>query len=145
MSQELISALILAAHPFLIGGALFASAFCTWAAWRLRDRQLKLWWLLVAIALISANLVAENSYYLVARSIEMSGRGIFTVTYAASAPAALFFKLVYALGSWVLLYVGLAVNWEKAPVGSWVRRMLLMGSVAFVILYPLVVMVILWK
>lgn len=142
--SEALNALILAAYPYLIGGAALAATFCGWAAWRLRDRELKLWWLLVAIAIIMAETAVENLWFLLARIADLAeGSNWQHLITTATSPVLLFLKLTAALGAWILLYVGLAVNWERYPVGNWVRRMLLLGGGLFVITYPVVTLLIL--
>lgn len=140
--SEVTNALILAVYPYLIGGALLAAVFCGTAAWRLRDRELKLWWLLVAIAIIMAEVAMENLLFLIARLADGTQGQWEALIAAASSPVLLFLKMMAALGAWILLYVGLAVNWERYPVGNWVRRMLFIGSGLFAVSYPLVALLV---
>lgn len=142
--SETLNALILAAYPYLIGGAALSALFCGWAAWRLRDRELKLWWLLIAIALVMAETALENLWFLLARIADLrSGAEWQNYVQAAYSPVLLFLKISAAIGAWILLYVGLAVNWERYPVGNWVRRMLVLGGVIFLITYPALTLIIL--
>lgn len=143
MPLRIDDAYLMAMYPYLIVGTVLAATFCGWATWTLRRSRLQLWWLLAGVSMMMAMAAFENIWFLTAR---LTQAGLlhppfkFTLVEAnQNIIILLFIKMGLTVSVWMQLYVAVAVNWGKYPTGRWVRRALILGSIAFFLTYPLMV------
>jgi len=131
MDTVVLNALVLAMYPYLIVGALGASIYYGWAAWKLRETKIQLWWLSIGITLSMGSACAENLYWAASRLAPN-----WPNDRALSFIAIPIMKAVFALGAWMHLYVAVSLNTNPKP-SVWFKRSMLLGSLVFLVTYPI--------
>lgn len=134
---------IIAAYPYVLTGSLLAAVICGWSAWRLRNHNIKLWWLLVGITVNMAFVVMAQLWWLAARAQTEGFLHIadwMELDQAMKSPVIPIFTMGMAFGAWIHVFAALAVNWRKDPIAPWIRKALLCSAVFVAITYPLLVL-----